>query len=186
MTQFETQLRELTNTPESWGVLKDDWQRQCEPHGETIDDYAIGAMSTIEDLVLTPAARAKPLGLYDTMGNCHAVCFANIANIPGYREPVLRIRHIVLSPNYDFGALDSSAYEAAITTMFAGVVSRAFGDMRAKHIKFHLRSPADVSFFSAVAKTLASVPVFQTVQMKGAWLYLDLAEIGDLGTGAEA
>lgn len=44
--------------------------------------------------------------------------------------------------------------------------------MQAKEIKFHLRSPQDYDFFRAVRPSLAKISRFESVEMKGAWLYI--------------
>ncbi|MCF3974008.1 hypothetical protein [Paracoccus salsus] len=184
MTEFESELRELSAADGSWDAVEQSWSRECREHGEDLDEYAIGSLPVVKDLADTPHQRTRALGLFDTGGRCHAICQANVAVIPGYKEPVLRVRHLLLSPAYDFGDLDGGAYAMALTSVFAGVVKAAFTTLPAKHVHFHLRSPADVSFFGAVAKTLASLPTFETVQMRGAWLYLTLKEMPQIGRGS--
>ncbi|WP_147279059.1 hypothetical protein [Paracoccus versutus] len=180
--EFNTNLRALSVADGSWAAVYADWSKHCIRYGESIEDYAVGSLSTIQELAEKNEPKAAAYGLFDSDGNCHAMCHANVANIPGYKHPVLRVRHLLLSPDYDFGEYGAAEYANVLTSIFAGVVAKAFTDLPAKHVKFHLRSPADVAFFNAVAKTLASLPTFDTVQMKGAWLYLDLAEMPNSDT----
>lgn len=177
LTEFEQELRRLSEKDGSWSAVETDWQRECGDHGEDIAEYAIGALPVVRDVAVKGHDRTDALGLFDTNGKCHGICHANLASIPGYRDPVLRVRHLLLSPAYDFGDFDAKHYALALTSMFAGVVGAAFTTHTAKHVRFHLRSPADVAFFSAVANTLSRIPTFESVQMKGAWLYLDLKEM---------
>ncbi|WP_294930481.1 hypothetical protein [uncultured Paracoccus sp.] len=153
-------------------------------HGDEISDYAVSSLGVVEELANEPTKNAKSLGLFDDTGRCHAICHANVTSLPGYEKPVLRIRHLLLAPDYDYGHLDASDYARALTSVFSNVIGLAFGEMKAMHIKFHLRSPGDVSFFGALTDALSKIPTFRAVHMRGAWLYLDLSEDSHFGAGA--
>ena len=180
---FEKQLRELTTQGGEWDAVESQWADVCQVHGDTLDDYAISSLPVLRETAQTSDASTKAMGLFDDEGRCHAVCFANRAAIKGYAEPVLRIRHLLLAPEYDYGTLNATQYATALTATFAAAVALAFSGLPARHVRFHLRSPADIAFFGAIATTLGNLPLFETVQMRGAWLYLDLKELPTAVTG---
>lgn len=184
MENFERNMRELSLSDGSWQQVKEDWGAQCARNGDDLSEYAVSSLSVIDELATNPTNNAKVYGLFSETGLCHAVCHANVANLPGYKKPVLRIRHLLLAPEYDYGDLDASAYAYALTSVFSNVIGLSFNEMKAMHIKFHLRSPGDVNFFSTVTGALSRIPTFRAVHMRGAWLYLDLAEEQIFGTGA--
>lgn len=180
---FEKQLRELTSDGGLWDQVEQQWSEVCESYGDALEEYAISSLPVLRETARTSDASTKAMGLFDEDGRCHAVCFANRASIKGYSEPVLRIRHLLLAPEYDYGTLSASQYATALTSTFAAAVSLAFSGLPAKHVRFHLRSPADVSFFSSIATTLGNLPLFEFVNMRGAWLYLDLKSLPTAVTG---
>lgn len=174
---FEKQLRELTSEGGEWDEVEKQWAEVCEAHGDVLDDYAISSFPVLRETAQTSDASTKAMGLFDEDGRCHSVCFANRAAIKGYASPVLRIRHLLLAPECDYGTLSASQYATALTATFAAAVALAFSDLPAKHVRFHLRSPADISFFGSIATTLGNLPLFEAVHMQGAWLYLDLKSL---------
>lgn len=183
---FEKQLRELTNDGGGWDEVERQWAEACEAHGDTLDEYAISSLPVLRETARTSDASTKSMGLFDEDGRCHAVCFANRAAIKGYDEPVLRIRHLLLAPEYDYGTFTASQYSVALTATFAAAVALAFSDLPARHVRFHLRSPADIEFFGAITTTLGNLPLFEAVHMRGAWLYLDLKQLPVAATGESA
>lgn len=125
------------------------------------------------DLVERDAADAGVYALKSGQGYL-AVCQLNSAWLPGYTEPVMRMRHLTVSPTLDLSDDTGTGYGAALVDVFYEVVNLCMteSDMAAKHIKFHLPSPADRTFFAAVGRELHSKNVFASVEARGAWLYI--------------
>jgi hypothetical protein len=96
----------------------------------------------------------------------------NHADIPGHDGPVLRVRHILLSPDFDLGDAGVSEYADALVGILMNVIALSENTLPARYIKFHARSPADMSFFAALGTALDSSGVFGKVEHKGTWLYI--------------
>lgn len=104
-----------------------------------------------------------------------AVCQLNVAFIKGYDNKVLRLRHLLLSPKYDFSDdITVDDYVNILSEIFAGTIHCATDELPAKHVKLHLQSPADRQFFKEIEQHLNKSTTFSSVKMHGAWLYIDL------------
>jgi len=104
------------------------------------------------------------------------VCQANSSLLPGYVGKVLRIRHIVLSPRFDFADdMTVEQYSQTLVVVFTGVLGLAYGEMASDHVKFHLKSPADRAFGGAFTEAVKDHKAFTKVEMKGSWIYLSQA-----------
>jgi len=101
-----------------------------------------------------------------------AVCQVNRALLPGYDGMVLRVRHLVLSPQLDFGDRDIADYGRILQELLQGILALSETDMPAPYIKLHFRSPADRQFFANLRTTLQRHGVFNEIEMRGAWLYI--------------
>jgi len=102
-----------------------------------------------------------------------AMCQLNVAFLPGYTGKVLRVRHIIHSPMFDFDEGKTvDDYVNVLADIFSGVLSASEGEMLAPHVKFHFRSPAERSFFNTLQDILSKRPIFAGVEMRGAWLYI--------------
>jgi hypothetical protein len=84
-----------------------------------------------------------------------------------------------MSPQLDFGTQTGDPigrYVENLVELFVGIVTLSQDlnseEMMAREIKFHLRSPQDYAFFRAVRPDLAKISHFESVEMKGAWLYI--------------
>jgi hypothetical protein len=73
-------------------------------------------------------------------------------------------------PLLDYGNLPETQYGETLIDLLFGAVKLSESDLVAKHIKMHLRSPADSRFFAAVGKSLDSRGVFAATEAHGAWL----------------
>lgn len=164
-------LTRLSGADGSWARFKDDWRAQCANYGEDFDLYASGAFTVLDDLAANPEPRSGIFALVRN-GKFAAVCQANVTPLPGYDGPVLRIRMMLLSPDYDFGEISVDEYAIVLIDMFSGVMELSHTDMPARHVKFHLRSPADRQFFAALGRHLDASPALESVQMRGGWLYV--------------
>lgn len=164
-------ITKLLHSDGTWDAFRDDWESQCAAYDEDFATYAEGTFAVVKTLLDTEGEAA---GLYAVkIDNRHvSMCQLNRASLPGYSSPVLRVRFMTLSPEYDYGDKSVEDYAAILVATFATVLALSNGTMEAKHIKFHLRSPADRQFFAMLGNGLTEANVFHSVQVRGAWLYV--------------
>lgn len=156
-----------------WKDLLVSWEAQCGSFNENFDEYASASMTVLKDLA--DGVQLHDRGVYALFdkGAFHSVAQLNCNFLPGYEGKVLRVRHIVLAPEYDFSEdIPLDVYGRTLALTFDGVLNVATSDMPATHVKFHLRSRGDRQFFSEVQPRLAQRGEFAAVEMRGAWLYL--------------
>ncbi len=156
-----------------WQALWVNWDAQCQDYLEDFSEFAPSSLSVLKALAEEP--ERPTAGVYGlTRGEeVLAACQLNVAFLPGYDGKVLRLRHLILSPRFDFAPdVNVEEYVEVLAKMFAGTVRLAQGDMAAKHVKLHFRSPADREFFKEFREHLSMIGAFSSVQMKGAWLYI--------------
>ena len=158
----------------SWQKLVAKWQSQCDE--EEFDIFRDGTFGFLEKLIENPEPSADVLCSTGDAGPA-LICQVNTAAIKGYDSPVLRVRHIVLSPYYDLNNVQDVEYGKILVNMFYDVweLSDQEGPHKARHLKFHLKSPSDQVFFAAVAEGLKRATEFESVQMGGTWLYVTKA-----------
>lgn len=159
-----------------WDSLSHDWKLQTEALGEAFDeDYQLQP-----DLFLPLIGRNdKKAGLYAIRDNDHyeSICQINVAGIPGYTKPVMRVRHVTFAPRIDLADDESvEVYSNALVETFGAVIQLSYDDgpMKAGHIHFHLPSPADRQFFTFLGQKFKDRELFADVASKGAWLYITL------------
>ena len=87
---------------------------------------------------------------------------------------MLRVRFITLSPDFDLNDKPINEYGSVLVALLGEILGLAYfdEDLSAMHIKFHLRSPADQQFFAALGAGLRERNVFESIQTRGAWLYI--------------
>jgi len=159
-----------------WRELVLQWEDECARHGENFDEFAVASLPVLEELACSAPRRDAAVFGLSTGGLINVVCQANACFLPGYTGKVLRIRHIVLSPKFDFSdELELSDYEEALVGVFQGALGLAYGEMPSDHVKFHLKSPAERAFGAAFTEALKSVRHFSNVAIKGSWIYLSKA-----------
>ncbi|CVI22769.1 conserved hypothetical protein [Agrobacterium fabacearum CFBP 5771] len=168
---MDLEIVRLLHNDGTWEAFKQDWEAQCAFYDEDFGSYAEGTFSVVGDLVQQEGAAA---GLFAVKvdGRHVSMCQLNRANIPGYTGPVLRVRYMTLSPDYDFGDKPVEDYADILIKTFATVLAVSNKLMKADHIKFHLRSPADRQFFAALGRGMDETDMFHSVQVRGAWLYV--------------
>jgi hypothetical protein len=168
------ELRRLNKRDGSWAKLETDWRAECDTYGEDFESYAEASLSTLrdecDDDTVDPSSGV--FGLYDDEGRLHAACFLNSTFLPSYTGKVLRVRHFVLSPYYDFEPLDLEDYAIPFAAYFVALVECSERILVSQHIKIHYRSPYDRQFFAAFGMQMRSTGRFSTVESKGMWLYL--------------
>lgn len=158
----------------SYPALLDSWRSETEALGEDFESYSAIPVSVFGQVL---AQDSTNTGLYVARasdGSYGAVCMVNHASIPNYDGPVVRVRHIMLSPRFDLGDVPIDEYVEVLFAILNGVIERSNTDdnLLANHIKFHARSPADMSYFTALGRALDGARMFASVQMKGTWLYI--------------
>lgn len=171
----DTHFIRLLDDSGTWAEFESDWRSQCEALEEDFDSYAEATLSVVREIVEVENKNAGVFGL-KINGNYAAMCQVNRAPLPGYDSPVMRIRFITLCPDLDLRELPVTQYGSVLASLLTKVIELALtiGDLKSRHIKFHLRSPADTQFFSALGKGLHDTEYFETVATRGAWLYITL------------
>lgn len=155
----------------SWDGMVQHWSSECAAHGEMFEQYASATIATLESLVEEEKEDAGVFAFAESGSKVHAILQANSTHLPGYEGRVLRVRHLITSPAYDFGDFSVADYSRLLSSVFARVVSLSAGEMPSDHIKMHLRSPADIQFFRNVGQSISQSRFFSAVTMHGAWLY---------------
>lgn len=164
-------LKQLSTHDGSWQALLEAWKAQCEAYAQDFDEFAVATIGVLAPLADVGHPKSEVYG-YHMDGQCWVICEANHTLLPGYQGYVLRVRNMTFSPKFDFEDLDIDAYGKALTGLFGGILSLSEEVKKAPHVKFHLRSPADRTFFQALTEPLLKMPLFDSVEVKGAWLYV--------------
>lgn len=162
--------------PHDWNALVADWDWQTQQAGEVFDEEYQLLPDIFRPLIARNDARAGLFAVYDN-GHYDAICQINVASIPGYSEPVLRVRYVTFGPRIDLTNDESAQiYSSALVETFFSVITLASGAsrMKAGHVHFHLPSPSDRQFFGFVGQKFRDRKLFELVESKGAWLYITL------------
>lgn len=157
----------------TWDEFEADWRSQCSQLGEDFDFYAEATFAVVSDLIEKENAKAGVFGL-KIDGTYAAMCQVNKAGLPKYNSPVLRTRYMTLAPTYDFADKTTHEYGNVLVSLLFEVIKLAILDeaLACQHVKFHLRSPQDVPFFSALGRHIRERDVFASVETRGMWLYI--------------
>ena len=163
------ELRRLKIEDGSWTEFETDWKGQCAEVGDSFESYASSSISVFKKAAtdLSPTEWSVALQIEDKF---MAAAWANCTTQKGYVGKVLRIREVVVCPFLDYGTLSEDDYVDTLIGLLNGAVKLSESGLMAKHIKMHLRSPADSRFFRAVGNTLDSKGVFEATESHGAWL----------------
>ena len=95
---------------------------------------------------------------------------------PRHDGLVLRVRRITCSPTYDYNSeITIYDYVTTLINVSAGARLLSNGEMSAQHIKFHLRSPAELQYGDHFLQALRDNSAFSLVEMRGARNYLSMA-----------
>lgn len=164
-------IQELSARDGSWDRLLASWKVQCEGYGQDFGDFAGATFGVLGALAKEGHPKAEVYGFH-VGAECWVICEANHTMIPGYNDYVLRVRNMTFAPRFDFEDVGVDAYGKALTGLFGGILALSHSLRPAPYIKFHLRSPADRTFFQSLTEPLLQIPVFDTVEVKGAWLYV--------------
>lgn len=163
----------LLEEDNTWSEFETDWRTQCEKLEEDFDSYAEATFSVIRELIQTQKKNAGVFAL-QINGTYAALVQVNKAGLPKYNSPVLRVRFMTLSPEFDLTDKSISEYGHVLMSLLAQVLSLAYLDaeLSCMHVKFHLRSQTDQQFFGMLGKGLRDRDVFESIQTRGAWLYI--------------
>lgn len=187
MTHFDIKiLREEDGT---WAAFEADWKQQCEDVGESIDDYSPEALELLRRIAM---GKEPSLGgtnesavgaLWDNESKRYwAAMVLNRVMLPKTPGYTLRVRHMTVSPAVDYGVAEVRMYPDIIIGLVLGIVYLSSTAMHANTLQMHLRSPQDVEFFRVFAASIGPKNVFASVQIRGAWLYIE--KVGVVGTTA--
>jgi hypothetical protein len=170
-------LVRLVHSDGTWDTFCTQWKDQCVSVKEDFDTYANDAMQVLKDvsskeIVLSKQRHAWVVALYKDNEPLVA-SMVNVAPIPGYKQPVMRIRQLTVCPLLDYGEIAEDEYAEALIQITWQLYQLSNSTLNSRHIHLHLRSPADVAFFSAFGKSLNGSSVFNSVTTHGAWLHIE-------------
>jgi len=165
------EIRRLRTSNGSWNLLEDDWSNQCTEVGDDFESYGAASVSMVRKFAEADSNTEWALGLYDKSSkNYYASACAILTAQKGYTGRVLRIREVVVCPLLDYGNLPETKYVDTLIHLLNGAVKLSETDLKARHIKIHLRSPADAVFFRAIGTALDRKSVFAATEAHGSWL----------------
>lgn len=167
-------MHKLSLLDGTWDALVNDWGEICQSYNEDFDSYMTVSIPTLKQQCVE-CENEKWSGSYaltDDGGNHIAAAFLNAAHIKGFQGRVLRVRHLLMSPRYDFGEFDEDAYASTLAKIVTDIIMMSDGDMNCPNLKFHFRSPADLVIFRTFAEKLNELSRFSVVEMVGSWLHI--------------
>ena len=167
-------LARLNKADGSWETLDNQWKREFEAYEDDYSSYAQASLGTLRDQCDNGDASGDTgvFALIDCEKRIHAASFLNNTLLKGFDGKVLRVRHLILSPYYDFEELQLEDYGSILADYFVSLIECSDSVMKSQHIKIHYRSPYDRTFFASFGMTMRSAGRFQTVASKGMWLHL--------------
>ncbi len=170
-------LIRLNKSDGTWDELNSQWSDQCNDYQEDFESYASASLSTLANECDEGDADLDTgvFALQDEGGVFHSACFLNCTFLKGYTGKVLRVRHLVLSPYYDFEDLELEDYAITLAHAFSAIFEISNGTLNSQHLKIHYRSPYDRTFFAAFALTMKNSSEFKSVESKGMWLHITKA-----------
>jgi len=169
---------ELQRLRASDGTLEQfdaDWADQCIEVGENLSTFAQSAMTPIREFAETESDKEWAVAIKASDRFMAVACAIRTRQKP-HTGCVLRIREVTVCPLLDYGNLDDNTYVDTLIAILNGALKLSESDLRADHIKLHLRSPADVAFFRSFGNTLDSKRIFAEVAAQGAWLTISKAD----------
>ncbi|MDE4173592.1 hypothetical protein PXK01_05465 [Phaeobacter sp. PT47_59] len=170
-------MKRLSHDDGSWSEFLEKWKRECHEFDEDFVSYMPTTLPMLADQIET-CVNDKWSGVYGIQGDdeaYEAVCFLNGAFIPKFTGRVLRVRHLILAPKYDFGDYSEDEYARLLSTVFERVLNESDTRLPCPHVKVHFRSPADVAIFRKFAENLDQLSHFSSVKMVGSWLFVSKA-----------
>lgn len=157
-----------------WQQILDQWRSQAEGFDDDFESYESGALSIIRPLAEGPQAKNVAIYGLEIDGAYAAIAQLNTALLPKTTGVTLRVRMMLLSPEFDQGSHSIDEYGDLMGHILSNTILVAKNEMKADHVKFHLRSPADRTFFTTMGISLGNQNVFTAVHTTGSWLYITL------------
>jgi len=156
-----------------WVNLLNQWEESCAEFDESLSDYATGSLPILRPLAEQAQLNSSGVFALKDDSGYHGICQLNSTHIKGYTGKVLRVRHIVHAPRYDFSSeIVLEDYAELLFGVFKGVIDVSATEMPSPDVKFHFRSPAERQFFVEFTAALKGYKVFDKVDMVGSWLYI--------------
>lgn len=156
-----------------WKELVNDWETQCQDYDEQLEEYATASMPVLASLAAEPQRRLAGVFAVREGKRFEGICQLNAALLPGYTGMVLRVRHIVHAPRFDFESkLSVDEYSFVLGEILVGVHDVSNNEMQAPHIKFHFKSPAERVYFDKLKNALRDRNIFSSTELQGSWLYI--------------
>lgn len=172
-------VQSLLTSDGTWQAMQDDWKQQCETVGEPFEDYSPDVGRILQEIAegraeQTKLTKSSVCAFREGENGRHwAVAMLNwVRMLPGSDGPTLRVRHLTVSPLLDFGAEPLEKYADVLVGAVSGVIHLSGNIFEAKNLRFHLRSPEDINFFRALGLRLVETPYIESVETRGAWLYM--------------
>lgn len=163
---------ELKHNDGTWQNLISEWSKQCSDYEQDFESYMSVTLPFLSEQITKLAGNLRS-GVFASISKEKehtAICWCNSTLMPGFDGMVLRVRHLVLSPRYDFEDYEERVYGEALTQVFSGIYEMSCKKFDSPHIKIHFRSPADVAIFGQFASNLHDFGRFSDVSMVGSWL----------------
>lgn len=167
-------LIRLNKADGTWDALERQWSAECDMFNEDYVSYAMASVTTLREQC-DDGEIDKDTGVFALQcdrSKIHAACFLNSTLLKGYDGKVLRVRHFVLSPYYDFAELDEDDYTEVLAHFWNALISCSDETIPCPHIKLHYRSPNDRQFFATLAMQLRIAGQRWKIDSKGMWLHL--------------
>jgi hypothetical protein len=167
----------LSHDNGSWSELLEQWSRQCHEYEEDFESYVPTTLPMLAEQIesCTKEKWSGVYGIQNAEGGFEAICFLNGAFLPKFKGRVLRMRHLILAPKYDFGDFSEDEYARLLSIVFERVLTESDTKLPCPHVKVHFRSPADVAIFRKFATELNETSHFSSVKMVGSWLFVSKA-----------
>lgn len=153
----------------SWDQFEDNWARQCDELGEDFSGYATDALIPIKELATQPQPDSWANAIQED-GRHTAAFIVHRVNQKGFDAPVLRVRHIVVCPLLDAGVLSLESYASTLVELLFEAIKLSDTLLPAQYVKMHVRSPGDLAYFRALGPALDKHGIFESTELKGAWL----------------
>ena len=100
----------------------------------------------------------------------------SVGNPPLRRRGTASVPVLTVSPLLDFGEEPVEKYAEVLIGAVSGVIHLSNGIFKAPNLRFHLRSPEDINFFRALGTALEGGSIIDSVEIRGAWLYMRKAK----------
>jgi hypothetical protein len=166
-------MKRLSHEDGSWAALTKQWEQQCHKLDEDFQTYLPDTIKLLGELVeQTKGNQHDGVFAHVDSGQYRGICFMNGAFIPGYTGRVLRVRHVILAPDYDYGDYDERDFAEILGGFFENIIDTSENVIICNHVKIHFRSPADVAVFRRFSEEMSKFEHFSSVLMKGAWLMI--------------